>query len=160
MSHQTTLTKHNEALGHILKEHREGLEFAGKVRKGIKSEVETERMVAYVKWFWKEHLERHFDEEEKWLPKGLPREHPWMKRMFNEHENFRKLMGQVTNKASYEILGQLAQDLEDHIGFEEHLLFHEVEKLAPTEMLHQIAEALNMEEGCSWQWQDRFWVSQ
>ncbi len=56
--------KRNEHIIKLSKDHHFTLLFCWKIRNGLKFEVEPERIVCYVKYFWQNHMLPHFTEEE------------------------------------------------------------------------------------------------
>lgn len=125
------------------------------IRQGIKMEVEAERIGAYCHWFWKKHLKSHFKEEEKLLPPALAEDHPLIQRMVEEHESIRFLEKDIRENASNTVLEHFAHTLEEHIRFEEGLLFPEIVNAGKPEALQRIAKELSKEEG----WDDPFWLT-
>ena len=59
--------KRSKELAPLSREHHEGLLFAWKIKQGLKNETETKLIAEYVQWFWKNHLQEHFTEEEQIL---------------------------------------------------------------------------------------------
>jgi len=61
---KTQPIKRSDELKVLSREHHFGLLFAWKVREGLKLNVETSRLNAYVNHFWEDHLKNHFLNEE------------------------------------------------------------------------------------------------
>ena len=139
------------------REHHEGLLLVWKIRQGIKNKVDGERIARYLAWFWEHYFQKHFREEEESLPKILSREHPLIEQMFQEHVQIKNTIMAVQTDHPYTKLEELAQTLNDHIRFEERILFNEVERVATEEQLQQLAGELKDELQVA-VWEDEFWL--
>jgi len=137
------------------KDHHEGLSLTWKIRQGLKNGTEKKRIIDYVKWFWVNHLEEHFREEEELLESYL-HGHAMIGRMFNEHKDIRALVD--TDLENAEELEKFAALLHDHIRFEERELFGLAESLIPAEGLDQIESEINKGPNECDAWQDEFWL--
>lgn len=157
MSEERKPIKRSPALTPLSHDHHEGLLLAWKIKQGVKYEAEPERIARYCQWFWEHHLNTHFREEEQLLTLVLPRKHPLMAQMFAEHQTIKFLLQQAGQDPTYLTLQQFGSALNDHIRFEERILFPEIEKTASPDQLQQIAQGLNNEDECPI-WQDRFWT--
>lgn len=157
MANEIKPIKRSKELAPLSRDHHEGLMLVWKIRKGIKNGVAPARIAAYCRWFWEYHLEGHFQREEDLLPTVLPKDHPLLCQMLDEHQEIRRRVNGLADDhaASLELF---AQSINDHIRFEERQLFCEVEKLATPEQLQIIAEGLNKEDSCP-AWEDEFWTS-
>ena len=148
--------KRSNELAPLSRDHHEGLMLVWKIRKGIKNNITPGRISSYCHWFWDHHLHTHFKEEEELLVDVLPGEHPLMQQMFAEHVAIKALLDKMNREEDYELFEQFAQTLNDHIRFEERILFNEIEKAATPEQLQKIATHLREEEHCP-AWPDEFW---
>lgn len=125
-----------EALKPLSRDHHHGLLLCWKIREGIKRNVETERLKKYVDWFWRSHLEQHFEIEEKYIFPILGNQNELIKQALAEH---RKLKQLFENKVdSSESICLIEQELDKHIRFEERLLFNEIQAIASSEQILQI----------------------
>ena len=112
-------------------------------------------MKNYCEWFWTSYLDPHFEEEEKVIFPVLPEDNPLIKQAWTEHKRLRKLFSSWENPEK--TLGQIEEELEKHIRFEERILFPEIQEKATSEQLEAIAahgkrEKFAENEG------DPFWV--
>jgi hemerythrin-like domain-containing protein len=156
MANEIKPIKRSKELAPLSRDHHDGLMLVWKIRKGIKNGVAPDRIAAYCRWFWDYHLEGHFQREEDLLPTVLPKDHPLLCQMLDEHQVIkRRINGLPDNQV--ESLELFAKSINDHIRFEERLLFGEVEKVATPEQLRKIEEVLNQEETCP-VWEDEFWI--
>lgn len=147
--------KRHPALHHLSHDHHHGLLLCWKIRQGFKFGVGPERIKAYCEWFWGNHLQAHFDEEEKLIFPILPEEDPMIKQALSEHKRLRKLFSYRDNPEK--TLGQIEEELEKHIRFEERVLFPVIQEKATSAQLEVIAahsDREKFEENLS----DQFWI--
>lgn len=137
MSPPTPL-KRDPALRHLSHDHHHGLLLCWKIRQGFKLGIEPSRMKVYCQWFWENYLEAHFEEEEKVIFPVLSEEDPLIKQAMSEHRRLRKIFNSWDN--AEKTLGQIEEDLERHIRFEERILFPVVQEKASLEQLETIAK--------------------
>jgi len=102
-------------------------------------------MAEYVQWFWKNHLEEHFREEEQILAPYLPGDNVLLQQMLEEHQQIEATIHINENIPDATLLGNLAQAIDDHIRFEERQLFPYAEKMIPENELNLIYEGLSKE---------------
>jgi len=155
MTDKTPLTR-SPQLTTLSHEHYDGLLFVWRIRQGLKREAPTPTFAEYIKWFWENHLQAHFENEEKVLVPFLPAGDELVQRMLQEHKAIREVIPTGSDMPLSKI-GLLARLLHDHIRFEERDLFPHIEsKLSQTE-LDDIAGKLNQEKSCSSDWKNEFW---
>lgn len=104
----------------LSRDHHTGLLFCWKIRQGLKLNVESERMLLYVHYFWHSHLRNHFAEEENIL--FILKEDVLCDKARNEHRSIASLISQM-KEADKHLLQQLTHLLKQHIRFEERELF-------------------------------------
>ncbi|KIC95484.1 hemerythrin domain-containing protein [Flavihumibacter solisilvae] len=151
--------KRNENIVPLSRDHHDGLLFCWKIRQGIKYGVSIERIQAYVKYFWDNHLEQHFEEEETLLFAGL--QDKLVNQAVAEHGKLKRLIDVVVSPAAHPAqLITLANTLDDHIRFEERVLFPHLEKVLSGDRLADLGKQLqqihhtNEKENYT----DEFWV--
>ncbi len=156
---KTDPIKRHEALVKFSREHHYGLLLCWKIRRGIKRNIEPERIAAYSLFFFDEDLKKHFEEEEATLFVKLTKNDPLRLQAINEHRGIYTLIENLRNNVeTYDLLSALADKLEGHIRFEERTLFNHIqEKLSDGELSellnnHQHA-ACDIDRG----WNDHFW---
>lgn len=150
--------KRSPQLAPLSREHHEGLLFVWKLRQGLSKNIDASRMGVFVQWFWQHHLAPHFQKEEQALPLVLSPTHLLLQQMFREHEEIKKLVEEMAQHGDLKKFETLAQQLNDHIRFEERQLFGEVEKTASPEQLHLLSEHLKDDEHGA-EWDDAFWMA-
>lgn len=152
--------KRHPALIPLSREHHYGLLLCWKIRKGVTKNIAPARIKQYATWFWNNHLLQHFEEEEQLLFPILPADSELRNKAIAEHQHIARFFEQK-NCESADCLLQLAQCLDDHIRFEERILFVEIEKaatpqqLAALEKYHKTQQANPRISHDSWL--DEFW---
>ena len=136
MAKPTPLKRH-PSLHHLSHDHHHGLLLCWKIRQGFKLDIEPNRIKDYCEWFWKNHLQTHFEEEEKLIFPVLPEDDPMIKQAMSEHKRLRKLFSTWENTEKN--LGQIEEELEKHIRFEERVLFPVIQEKATSSQLEIIA---------------------
>ena len=150
--------KRSQALISLSREHHDGLLLVYKIRQGIKLTIEPERIASYCTWFWKHHLEQHFDNEERVLGPYLDNLGALKDQLFREHSQIRQAMQELNNAPKYPNLENFGQLLNDHIRFEERVLFNEIERSVTPDQLEEIASKLSEEDKAIPIWEDEFWI--
>ncbi len=125
--------KRNEFLQPFSREHHHGLLLCWKIRAGIKKKVETDRIKKYADWFYQNHLLPHFELEEKYVFTVLDAENQLVANAILEHERLKSLFEATTEIEKN--LHLIEEELQDHIRFEERVLFNEIQKCATAAQL-------------------------
>ena len=154
MSRVTKPIKRHEALKPLSREHHEGLLLCWKIRTGLQKNIDMNRIVGYCKYFFDEHLVPHFETEEKLVFPILGYDNEHVKKALQDHLELKKLFNM--NVADKKILNILEKKLEDHIRFEERILFNEIQNVASASEFKKL-ESVH-EEKTNECWDDRFWA--
>lgn len=145
----------------LSREHHTGLLFCWKLRQGIKRNVPTGRMQAYVQYFWDTHLQPHFGEEEALLFRQVP--HKFCEAALAQHRQIQDLVGQITaaGTAPPEAYAALAALIDEHIRFEEREVFPYLEASLSAESLSRIGAALKKTHAAppADNYPDEFWLA-
>lgn len=148
----------HRALQPLSREHHHALLLCWKIRAGLRKAVEAERIKKYCDCVFKNQLLPHFDIEEKHVFPLLGKKHDFAVQGFAQHRELKQLFKRTT---SVEILHKIADLLNEHVRFEERVLFNEIQKAATAEELKKIAE-LHPEQApvCKAvdEWEDEFWL--
>ncbi len=146
--------KRHDSLKPISRDHHHGLLFCWKIREGFKRKIQADRIRNYADWFWETHLTPHFAIEEYHVFPVLGNNHELVKKALAEHRRLKRLFESEAEDAI--ALGLIEEELEQHIRFEERLLFNEIQDVATPE---QLIEIENHHNGPSTDeaWQDEFW---
>jgi iron-sulfur cluster repair protein YtfE (RIC family) len=129
--------KRHPALHHLSHDHHHGLLLCWKIRRGFKLGIDPIRIKVYCEWFWENHLQTHFEEEESLIFPILENDNQMLKQAMSEHKRLRKLFSTWENPER--TLGQIEEELEKHIRFEERILFPVIQEKATYSQLEAIA---------------------
>jgi iron-sulfur cluster repair protein YtfE (RIC family) len=147
--------KRHKALQSLSREHHHGLLLSWKIRAGFKKEIEPERIRAYANWFYQNHLIPHFEIEETLIFPILEPDHELIKRALAEHRRLRRIFTETENDTK--TLSKIEEELEQHIRFEERVLFPEIQKVATEAQLLHI-ENIHQPDDFKDLLVDAFWV--
>ena len=148
--------KRSAELTPLSRDHHDGLLLVWKIREGLRNGTEPALIGQYLGWFWKEHLSAHFSAEETLLPSLAAAGYEGVQRMMEEHRRLEEMF--KTENWSTGQLQELATQLNDHIRFEERVLFPYLETSASPQQLKQVDEALQKEEKSNAVWENEFWL--
>lgn len=135
---KTPPIKRKKALIQVSRDHHHGLLLCWKIRTGFSKGVAIERIKKYTDWFYESHLVPHFAFEEKYMFPILGDNDELVKRALTEHRRLVRLFTD-TNSIS-KSLSLIEEELEQHIRFEERILFNEIQKVATEKQLKSISE--------------------
>lgn len=144
----------------LSRQHHAGLLFCWKLRQGIRLGVETGRMSRYVDYFWKSELQSHFKKEEELL--FIDSSDPFVSQAMDEHALLKTQIELIVYSGSGTIIQQLdnvAATLDEHIRFEERILFPHLEGMFPKEKLENIERSLTADNDKIYRedYADKFW---
>jgi len=125
-----TSLKRHEALQPLSRDHVVGLYQAQLLQKAARfsSVQEQDPIVATFVSVWNEEILPHFQDEERILPSYIPSE-SLRAQLFNDHMAITSLVQKVitSEQPGCSDLAELGRLLDDHIRWEEHHLFPEIE---------------------------------
>ncbi|MCK0162142.1 hemerythrin domain-containing protein [Allomuricauda sp. F6463D] len=150
----TPIKRHN-ALQGVSREHHQGLLLCWKIRTGLSKNIQPERIKTYVDWFYKTYFIPHFKLEETYIFPILGPNHPWIKKALTDHRRLTRLF--TDPKGDMKVLGQIEEELEQHIRFEERKLFNHVQQVA-NEVQMDIIEKQHNNEKFNDNTDDPFWI--
>ncbi|MBX3239450.1 MAG: hemerythrin domain-containing protein [Chitinophagaceae bacterium] len=145
--------KRHESIVPLSRDHHFGLLCCWKIRQGIRKGVAPERIQNYARYFFNEHLQPHFEEEESLLFRYADDE--LCKRAIAEHRQ----IADIIEKNPDDLTG-FADRLDTHIRFEERFLFPHLEKTLPEETLAVVGDQLRELHANPKpdNYEDEFWV--
>ena len=155
---ETRPIKRSKELAPLSREHHNGLLFTWKIKQGLANGTSINTLVDYTRWFWSNHIQPHFKNEEEVLVKYLPADNSLVTQMFNEHAQIRVMISFLDQDPGASSLQLLAETLNNHIRFEERQLFVYAERELTPEQLDEIFSELPDELHCDTQWKDEFWT--
>lgn len=140
MSTKTPIKRH-KSLQPLSREHHHSLLLSWKIRRGFHNKINVERIKTYTDWFYKHHVAQHFELEETTVFPILGSEHELIKKAESDHRRLQRLF---TDSDDIEkSLSLLEEELEQHIRFEERVLFPEIQQIATPEQLKIIEDHHN-----------------
>ncbi len=134
--------KRSEHIIQLSREHHFSLLFCWKVRKGIKREIDADRIVRYIRYFWKEHLLPHFSEENILFSHV---DDSMVQRAYAEHQeinNLVKRLDTVGPEEKQKLIVEIADLVDNHVRFEERKLFPHLEAAIDESELSKIGKKL------------------
>ena len=149
--------KRNEHIVKLSKDHHASLLFCWKLRQGIKYHVDIERLVKYVQYFWAHHFSAHFKEEEEFLFKPVQDE--VVQKAIDDHQKIRIFIDQIgfSGTEKENALLELVELVDQHVRYEERILFPHLEKKLSDEQLEIIEKQINTEPWMD-NYEDHFWT--
>ena len=142
----------------LSRDHHAGLLFCWKLRQGVKYHIETDRLIKYVKYFWDHHFSGHFKEEEEIL--FDPLKDLEVEKALADHQKIKTFVEKI-GVSGMEREGdnflELTDTIDDHIRFEERVLFPHLQEALSDEQLEKIGDQLVHEPFVD-NYEDEFWV--
>ncbi|MBK8291412.1 MAG: hemerythrin domain-containing protein [Flammeovirgaceae bacterium] len=135
-------------------DHHHGLLLCWKIRTGIRKGISLDRIKRYVDFFFDSQLLGHFSIEEKYVFPILG-EHKLVKRAIADHRLLKRLFAAKTDLERNLVL--IEEKLEDHIRFEERVLFPEIQKAGTADELKQVWIVHQDDTITEDSWDDEFW---
>ncbi|WP_339915852.1 hemerythrin domain-containing protein [Yeosuana marina] len=146
--------KRHKALQPLSRDHHQGLLLSWKIRTGLSKNIDTERIWRYANWFFETHLIPHFDMEEAHIFTLLDDKNELNRRALADHRCLKRLFSESEKNAN--TLSKIEEELEQHIRFEERVLFPEIQKIATEKQLNLIEE-IHQEDDFVDKLDDEFW---
>lgn len=150
--------KRNQHIVKLSKDHHATLLFCWKLRQGIKYHIAVERLIKYAQYFWEHHFSIHFKEEEEFLFKPLTDE--VVQKAINDHQKIRTFIENITvegMESEKDILLELAEIVDQHVRYEERILFPHLEEKLSGEQLATIGKQIGTEPLMD-NYEDNFWT--
>lgn len=149
--------KRNENIVKLSRDHHASLLFCWKLRQGVKHHADVDRMINYVSYFWAEHFAPHFNEEEKFL--FAPLKDDKVQKSIDDHKKIKGLIDELTVKGSLERaskLSELADTVDEHVRYEERILFPYLESELSDKQLQFIGTKIS-DDPLLDNYEDAFW---
>jgi|SRR5699024_7990763 len=145
--------KRHDAIKPYSREHHHGLLLCWKIREGFKHNIELKRIKDYADYMWETQIKPHFDAEEKYMFPVLGKEHEMIQQAYKEHRRLASLFNEKVE--IQKALETIQTELDEHIRFEERVLFNKIQEVATKEEL-DIIDKHHENLGAD-NWQDNFW---
>lgn len=145
--------KRHENLQPFSKQHHNELLACLLLRKGVKKKADLSVMRDFIRQFWKSDLSEHVALEEKTLIPFLMNHtslRSYASILHNEHELIQRIYERNSNgQISYRNLELFAETVEQHIRFEERVVFEQIQDSLPDETLKKFLVEDNKQADCS-----------
>ena len=139
--------KRNAAIAVLSRDHHNALLLVWNIRKGMRNAMEPKRIGDYIIQFYEADLLTHFKDEEELLFINLDASNRLRMQAEDEHKLIHARVAEMRkNPDDKNLLETFATILENHIRFEERVLFNHLQEIISSERLVQIASALNDRE--------------
>ena len=152
--------KNNSYIARLSQDHHLEARFCDRIEKGIALDIALDRIGNYVNFFWEKHLEKHFIEEEELLFKNI--DDVLCTKGKQDHLS---IISEIEAIVSGEHIGKhnylhLVSAINQHIRFEERVLFPHLELLLSEIELQHIQECLSASHVASFEddFSDQFWL--
>ena len=148
--------KRNPHIVKLSQDHHASLLFCFKIRQGLRRGVAVERIRPYVAYFSGHHFREHFQEEENILF-APALEDSLVRRAMEEHKIVLGLVDEILKTGgTTDQYSRLAQLVDDHVRFEERVLFPHLEQVYTQSQLEDIGKQLP-DEALGDDYADEFW---
>ncbi|TZF84036.1 hemerythrin domain-containing protein [Pedobacter sp. BS3] len=149
--------RRNENILELSREHHYSLLFCWKIRQGVKQQVALERVCRYVNYFWQQHLGEHFRKEEEILF-SMVQDEP-VQKAAADHQRIRRQIEALNDNCTDTLLLQLADEVNEHVRYEERILFPYMEQVLSLSQLEAVGQQLNaLHDNVKDNYADEFWL--
>lgn len=146
--------KRHQALQPWSRDHHHGLLLSWKIKKGFSLGIDPLRIKKYTDWFWNSQLKIHFKTEEEFIFPILGNENTMVQQALEEHQKLKTLFESQEDVSL--ILSEIERLINDHIRFEERVLFNAIQEVA-TEKELELLKSIHEEHVSCEVWEDEFW---
>ena len=149
--------RRNRNIVKLSQDHHASLLFCWKLRQGIKRHTAIDRMVNYVQYFWAQHFSPHFKEEEELLYSVI--KDAKVQRAIDDHQKIKLLINDLLHpelKERADQLSGLADTVDEHVRYEERILFPHLETELSDEQLESIGNHIS-DKPLRDNYEDAFW---
>jgi hemerythrin-like domain-containing protein len=152
--------KRNANLVLLSRDHHDGLLIGWKLRQGLAFDRPIPLMAQFVSQQFEEHLAPHFADEELLLFSALDSNDPMRKQAEDEHAAIRQMVAAMPAVVDRLQIEQFATALDEHIRFEERVLFPYMEQQLSGDALARIGAELTSTHDSKHPdtWTNKFWL--
>ena len=151
--------KRSEQLKSLSREHHSGLLFSWKIREGVRLGVSTERLKDYLNYFMNEHLLDHFEKEETLLFNKVNEQ--VCLQAIKEHDVLKQQVHTINVSPVIDTkhFTDFIETLNEHIRFEERVVFPLLEEVLDIQTLNSINDELESSgDVFKDEYTDEFWL--
>ena len=152
--------KRSKDLLPLSRDHHNGLLLCWKIRNGINKGISFDRISSYVLYCFDNDLDKHFTEEEQYIFPLFSKDNTYRIEAEQQHDALRAIIKLLRNnpQESNTLLIDFSDQLQNHIRFEERVLFNIIEDQTDKNILHQVGQKLVNTTDCNIGWNDNFWL--
>lgn len=137
--------KRSVQLKPLSKDHHVGLLFAWKISEGLSKNVDPQRLKDYVNFFFESHLKAHFRDEEVLLFDKVEEEVCIQAK--KEHQQLLRQLENINGSLdNLDVYLELVKMLNQHIRFEERVVFPRLEEVLSISTLNLVNDFLEKDE--------------
>jgi iron-sulfur cluster repair protein YtfE (RIC family) len=153
--------KRSKALVRFSQEHHYNLLLIWQIKEGLRNSIKAERISDFVLFFFDQELEGHLNNEEEDLFNKLPPDNELLEKVLDDHNKIKRLIGKIRNdRSSIQLLLEFAENLENHIRFEERIMFNYMQdNFSEVEMFELAAKYGEKPTDVTANWEDKFWIT-
>ena len=144
--------KRSESLQALSREHHDALMFCLLLKKGVRKHVALDTLKDFIHQFWRFDLEPHFQNEEMILIPLLERNRfpqNLIRSIKTDHDIIRNIQHRIDiGGISYKTIENFSNVLDQHIRFEERLVFESVQEIIPENELFTLQFGKKTESIC------------
>lgn len=126
----------------LSRQHKSSLMTCLLIRKGVSKQASIPVMSDFLLKCWQQEIQPHFEQEENSLIPALqtyPEGKNYADAILRDHELWRTAMTHLEQaNVTHRLLGDLADQLEQHVRFEERIVFPSMESNLSAEQLQQL----------------------
>ena len=154
--------KRSKELVSLSRDHHDGLLLCWKINAGISKGISAGRIGSYVVNFFDDSLAIHFEDEEQYVFSLLEPGNSNRKEAELHHVRLREFVDSFRNSNPITTLSlkSFSDLLNEHIRFEERVLFNIIEQEADSTKLKSVEENLTNHSKCNTEWHDQFWLKE
>lgn len=153
--------KRSKELVTLSREHHDGLLLCWKINSSLNKGIPLSRISPYIIYFFDNSLKMHFEEEEHFVFSLLKPDNIYRKDAEMQHKLLREMIENIRNSylLSAGSLKYFAETLNNHIRYEERVLFNIIENETDKTALKSLENKLTSHSKCDSGWEDQFWLS-
>jgi hemerythrin-like domain-containing protein len=121
----------------LIRQHQHALEACALLKKGVKKKADLTILQAFTRKFWQNDLQYHIADEERRLIPFLMADNllkPYARILHNDHQFIERIFERSQDGfLSYRLLELFAENIEQHLRFEENVVFEAMQEKRPGE---------------------------
>lgn len=139
--------KRDQNLQPLSRQHHNALMAVLLLKKGVAKNADKEVMKNFILSLWNDELKEHFLLEEQEFSEYHQNKilSPFIEQMYQEHQVIRQLVHDLfSDSATTQIFKKIYQILEQHVRFEERVLFPAIEKVLSHDVLNAMGKQFSL----------------